>query len=151
MKSKKGISLIVLVITIVVIIILAAAVLLSINNNNPFDNAKEAVSENDKDETQSAINLLLGNIMADIHESVKIEGTDAEKDVKVNDAKVVTSSGASVYYDTENEEYTLTKDSNTEVTLSADTLDIDEDVLNGLYITSKGKVVFEADATKASE
>ncbi len=149
MNSKKGISLIVLVITIVVIIILAAAVLLSINNNNPFDNAKEAVSENDKDETQSAINLLLGNIMADIQDSVKISGTDSG-DVLVNNAKVVTSSGASVYYDSTNKEYTLTNGSNTEVTLSADTLDIDEDVLKGLYITSKGKVVFEADATKAS-
>ena len=42
MKSKKGISLIVLIITIIVVIILAAAVIITINKNNPVESAKEA-------------------------------------------------------------------------------------------------------------
>ncbi len=140
MKSKKGISLIVLVITIVVIIILAAAVLLSINNNNPFDNAKEAVSENDRDETQSAINLLLGNIMADIQDSVIISGVEGEAS-KLNTVEIKTSSDKSVYYDTEKEEYTTeSSDDGEAIKFTEETLDIDQEVLDNLYITSKGKV-----------
>ena len=47
MKSKKGISLIVLIITIIVVIILAAAVILTITKNNPVDSAKEATFKED--------------------------------------------------------------------------------------------------------
>ena len=47
MKSKKGISLIVLIITIIVIIILAAVVILTINKNNPVESAKEATFKED--------------------------------------------------------------------------------------------------------
>ncbi len=146
MKAKKGISLIVLIITIVVIIILAAAVMLSINNNNPFDRAVEAVNENDRDETQSAINLLLGNIMADVQQSVKISGTDTN-DVVVNGAAVVTKGGQSIYFDSATDKYTTTSKGSA-ITLSTETLDIDTEVLESLYVTSKGKVVFEADANK---
>ena len=42
MKSKKGISLIVLIITIIVAIILAAVVILTLSKNNPIESAKEA-------------------------------------------------------------------------------------------------------------
>ena len=42
MKSKKGISLIVLIITIIVVIILAAVVILTLSKNNPIESAKEA-------------------------------------------------------------------------------------------------------------
>jgi hypothetical protein len=42
MKTKKGISLIVLVITIIVIIILAGSVILSLSQNNPIASASEA-------------------------------------------------------------------------------------------------------------
>ena len=150
MKSKKGISLIVLVITIVVIIILAAAVLLSINNNNPFDNAREAVDENDKSETQSAVNLLLGDIMADVQDSVKVSGPTATEDAVVNGTSVVTSDNKPIYYDDSKGEYTtINPGSATAIKLSPETLDIEEEVLNKLYITSKGRVVFEADAKKA--
>ncbi len=64
MKSKKGISLIVLVITIIVIIILAAAVLLSISKNNPMDSARTATYENDKAEVRSAVALYVSNFVA---------------------------------------------------------------------------------------
>ena len=47
MKSKKGISLIVLIITIIVIIILAAVVILTITKNNPVSSAKEAAFKED--------------------------------------------------------------------------------------------------------
>ena len=42
MKSKNGISLIVLIVTIIVIIILAAVVILTLTKNNPIESAKEA-------------------------------------------------------------------------------------------------------------
>ena len=47
MKSKKGISLIVLIITIIVVIILAAVVILTITKNNPVSSAKEAAFKED--------------------------------------------------------------------------------------------------------
>ena len=53
MKSKKGISMIVLVIIIVVVIILTAAVILSISGNNPINNAKVANLDQTKDEGSS--------------------------------------------------------------------------------------------------
>ena len=53
MKSKKGISMIVLVIIIVVVIILAAAVILSISGNNPINNAKVANLDQTKEEGSS--------------------------------------------------------------------------------------------------
>ena len=55
MKSKKGISLIVLVITIVVVIILAAAVILSLSGNNPINNARVANLDQTKDGIESSI------------------------------------------------------------------------------------------------
>ncbi len=64
MKTKKGISLIVLVITIIVIIILAAAVLLSLSKNNPMDNARVATYENDMAEVRSAVALYISNFVA---------------------------------------------------------------------------------------
>ena len=53
MKSKKGISMIVLVIIIVVVIILAAAVILLLSGNNPINNAKVANLDQTKDEGSS--------------------------------------------------------------------------------------------------
>ena len=55
MKSKNGISLIVLVITIVVVIILAAAVILSLSGNNPINNARIANLDQTKDGIESSI------------------------------------------------------------------------------------------------
>ena len=47
MKSKKGISLIVLVITIIVMIILAGAIILTLNNSGIINKANEAVEKTD--------------------------------------------------------------------------------------------------------
>ena len=46
-KTKQGISLIVLVITIIIMIILAGAVILSVNGNNIFGKAKIAKYKSD--------------------------------------------------------------------------------------------------------
>ena len=63
--NKKGISLIVLIITIVVIIILAAAIILNLSKTNVVTNARTAVSENDRAEMQSAVNLKYADIFAE--------------------------------------------------------------------------------------
>ncbi|MDD2376838.1 MAG: hypothetical protein PHD15_05290 [Clostridia bacterium] len=61
MKSKKGISLIVLVITIIVIIILAGAVILSLATNNPIEQASEALFKTNVDEYNSELTLAISN------------------------------------------------------------------------------------------
>lgn len=65
MKSKKGISLIVLIVTIIVIIILAAAVILTLNNNNPIDSSRIAQLADNRSSINSAINLYYGKKMAE--------------------------------------------------------------------------------------
>ena len=93
MKSKKGISLIVLVITIIVIIILAAAVLLSISKNNPMDSARTATYENDKAEVRSAVALYVSNFVAKdyYHKSPFKAGSTIDVGVKEG-SKVAKSS-----------------------------------------------------------
>jgi hypothetical protein len=59
MKSRKGISLIVLVITIIVIIILAGTVILSLSKNNPILSAQEATFKNDMDSVQNGITMYI--------------------------------------------------------------------------------------------
>ena len=59
MKSKKGISLIVLIITIIVVIILAAAVIITINKNNPVESAKEATFKEDVKSFQDDLALTI--------------------------------------------------------------------------------------------
>ena len=61
MKSKKGISLIVLIITIIVVIILAAAVIITINKNNPVESAKEATFKEDVRSFQDELNMYISN------------------------------------------------------------------------------------------
>ncbi|MDD2376307.1 MAG: SUMF1/EgtB/PvdO family nonheme iron enzyme [Clostridia bacterium] len=61
MKSKKGISLIVLVITIIVIIILAGAVILSLATNNPIESANEALFKTNVDAYNSELTLAISN------------------------------------------------------------------------------------------
>lgn len=51
-KSKKGISLIVLVITIIFMIILAATIVISLNNANVIDSANKAVKDTNKNSLQ---------------------------------------------------------------------------------------------------
>lgn len=65
MKSKKGISLIVLIVTIIVIIILAAVVILTLNNNNPIDSSRIAQLADNRASINSAINLYYGKKMAE--------------------------------------------------------------------------------------
>lgn len=61
MKSKNGISLIILVITIVVIIILAAAVILNLGKNNPIDNARKAKIVQTLDTFKSDLGVQVAN------------------------------------------------------------------------------------------
>ncbi len=61
MKTKKGISLIVLVITIIVIIILAGSVILSLSENNLINSAKEAIFKSNLSEYINEISLNLAN------------------------------------------------------------------------------------------
>lgn len=65
MKSKKGISLIVLIVTIIVIIILAAAVILTLNNNNPIDSSRVAQLVDNRSSINSAVSLYYGKKMAE--------------------------------------------------------------------------------------
>ena len=65
MKSKKGISLIVLIITIIVVIILAAAVIITINKNNPVESAKEATFKEDVKSFQDDLALTIAKKYTD--------------------------------------------------------------------------------------
>lgn len=67
MKSKNGISLIVLVITIIIMIILATAIIISLNNTNIIEQANEAVEKTDFNTIKTAVDLkyadyILGNL-----------------------------------------------------------------------------------------
>ena len=75
MKSKKGISLIVLIITIIVVIILAAVVIITINKNNPVESAKEATFKEDVRNFQDELNMYISN------EYTKLQGM---RDSKIN-------------------------------------------------------------------
>ena len=75
MKSKKGISLIVLIITIIVVIILATAVIITINKNNPVESAKEATFKEDVRSFQDELNMYISN------EYTKLQGM---RDSKIN-------------------------------------------------------------------
>ncbi len=59
MKSKKGISLIVLIITIIVIIILAGSVILSLSENNPIGSSLEARMKTNVDAYNSELSLFI--------------------------------------------------------------------------------------------
>ena len=56
-KTKKGISLIVLVITIIVMIILAATIVISLNNANVINSANKAVTDTDLKQVETMANL----------------------------------------------------------------------------------------------
>ena len=75
MKSKKGISLIVLIITIIVVIILAAVVILTINKNNPVDSAKEATFKEDVKSFQDDLALTVAKEYTD---------KQGQRDTKIN-------------------------------------------------------------------
>ena len=75
MKSKKGISLIVLIITIIVVIILAAAVIITITKNNPVDSAKEATFKEDVKSFQDDLALTVAKEYTD---------NQGQRDTKIN-------------------------------------------------------------------
>ena len=75
MKSKKGISLIVLIITIIVVIILAAVVILTINKNNPVESAKEATFKEDVKSFQYDLALTIAKEYTD---------NQGQRDTKIN-------------------------------------------------------------------
>ena len=75
MKSKKGISLIVLIITIIVVIILAAVVILTITKNNPVESAKEATFKEDVRIFQDDLSLTVAKEYTD---------TQGKRDTKIN-------------------------------------------------------------------
>lgn len=75
MKSKKGISLIVLIITIIVVIILAAVVILTINKNNPVESAKEATFKEDVKSFQYDLALTIAK---------KYTDNQGQRDTKIN-------------------------------------------------------------------
>ncbi len=102
MKTKKGISLIVLVITIIVIIILAAAVLLSLSKNNPMDNARVATYENDMAEVRSAVALYISNFVAkDYYHNSPFDPTDTDVKIGINNGTDVDSNTATPKEETE--------------------------------------------------
>lgn len=75
MKSKKGISLIVLIITIIVVIILAAVVILTITKNNPVESAKEATFKEDVKSFQDDLALTIAKEYTD---------NQGQRDTKIN-------------------------------------------------------------------
>lgn len=75
MKSKKGISLIVLIITIIVVIILAAVVILTITKNNPVESAKEATFKEDVRIFQDDLSLTVAKEYTD---------NQGQRDSKIN-------------------------------------------------------------------
>lgn len=75
MKSKKGISLIVLIITIIVVIILAVAVIITINKNNPVESAKEATFKEDVKSFQDDLALTIAK---------KYTDNQGQRDTKIN-------------------------------------------------------------------
>ena len=79
MKSKKGISLIVLIITIIVVIILAAVVIITINKNNPVESAKEATFKEDVRSFQDELDMYISN------EYTKLQGM---RDSKISTKKI---------------------------------------------------------------
>ena len=88
MKSKKGISLIVLIITIIVVIILAAAVIITINKNNPVESAKEATFKEDVRSFQDELNMYISN------EYTKLQG--------MRDSKISTKNIPATYDEMKN-------------------------------------------------
>src|SRR5574344_556726 len=65
MKSKKGISLIVLIVTIIVIIILASVVILTLTKNNPIESAKEAAFKSDISNIQDELSMYISKQYTD--------------------------------------------------------------------------------------
>src|SRR5574344_1034616 len=65
MKSKKGISLIVLIVTIIVIIILASVVILTLTKNNPIESAKEAAFKSDISNIQDDLSMYISKQSTD--------------------------------------------------------------------------------------
>ena len=99
-KTKKGISLIVLVITIIVMIILAATIILAINNNNVVDKAKDAVNDTNLKQIQELAQILWADAYVDgVRTQEELEDAVLEglKDTDISKYTItVTTSGVDV-------------------------------------------------------
>ena len=137
-RTKKGISLIVLIITIAVIIVLASAVILSIANNRPIESAKEATKSHNETvlkenaavlSAQWKTDSLLGNTTMSRSEYVKqglsSQGFTEEEvesvvvDDETGETKIIEKGGAidvasnpNKYYGAEVTNYTENSNSN---------------------------------------
>ena len=89
MKSKKGISLIVLVITIIVLAILAATVIVTITNSGIINKATDTVNLHDLSQVRSLASLAWSEALMD--ETIT---TDAEYDAYVK--QQLTNAGVNV-------------------------------------------------------
>ena len=83
MKTKRGISLIVLVITIIIIIILAGAVILNLSNNNPIDNANKAKIMQDMDTFKSDLALSISDKFLEENGNLSMTDVDANTDTEL--------------------------------------------------------------------
>ena len=105
MKSKKGISLIVLIVTIIVIIILAAAVILTLNKNNPIDSSRVAQLADNRQSINSAVTLYYSKQMAatqgkyDANQIFTQTGITNEDKKLIGDPLVTTVKGTTAYYE----------------------------------------------------
>ena len=79
MKTKKGISLIVLVITIIVIMILAGEVIMSLSRNNPISAASEANFKSRLSEYNNELMLYLSSEYSNTGGTVDLSTIDATK------------------------------------------------------------------------
>ena len=105
MKSKKGISLIVLIVTIIVIIILAAAVILTLNKNNPIDSSRIAQLADNRQSINSAVTLYYSKQMAATQGKYDANQIFTQKDVTsedkalIGDPLVTTEKEGTTYYE----------------------------------------------------
>ena len=102
MKTKQGVSLIVLVITIIVMIILAGTIIISLNNSGILEKANEAVEETNLANVKELTQMAWANAYAEgarTEEELKAEVDKALEDNKVDVTKYkikVTTSGVTV-------------------------------------------------------
>ena len=105
MKSKKGISLIVLIVTIIVIIILAAAVILTLNKNNPIDSSRIAQLADNRQSINSAVTLYYSKQMAatqgkyDANQIFTLTDVTEEDKKLIGEALVTAENGSTAYYE----------------------------------------------------
>lgn len=110
MKSKKGISLIVLIVTIIVIIILAAAVILTLNKNNPIDSSRIAQLVENRTNVDHAVSMYVGQKMAQtqgVYDTAQVITQSYNTSATAADKLTGTQLGTTTYYELANTESLL--------------------------------------------